>query len=406
MAKTKKSVGLVQKVAVPGIVIGGIFTMVMAYLLTQYRMNIVAPHASNDTCALGISISVPADNTPTPTPTTYQQPTNTPIVPTTVIPSVSGCNLILNQTASVNAGKVTYTLSYRNNGTGECTGGGVKLRDVVDDTRLDVKNITHTESSPQSDPACTSTSFKCQTASYMGYYTDYNVKTIIWNVHELPPNMTKDMTVSWTAPLLKVANCSGNQTVNNQAYIISRQYDTNVNDFYSGFTRFGAVGAPDPTTHIWNAAAKTGWMPGNLVSTGYDCAVATAVAAATTPAQSVKFSANGFSNIKAVNFSDRTAATQIGGNMQVSGTSGTTLKVSTQQVSPVVGAKTQILNVKMDGTTKTLPVTVNWPGIRSGAPTEVDVWVEQFDSTGKLIGTSSRVGSIMYGDPRLRRGTL
>ena len=102
---------------------------------------------------------------------------------------------------------VTYTLNVRNSGTANCTGGGVKIKDVVD-LHLNFISETHT-------------------ANITGGYSPFLVydipsHTLYWNGNTLTPGEIGSIT--WSATVATPPSC-GSFTIPNKASITSYEYN-------------------------------------------------------------------------------------------------------------------------------------------------------------------------------------
>lgn len=109
--------------------------------------------------------------------------------------------------ASANVGDVlTYTLNFSNTGTADCTGGGVKVRDIVD-SNLAFIGETHSDN---------------VFAGYDGspLYDESN-RELIWDADDLVPGEAGS--VSWTATVEDPGNC-GNFSIFNKGTITSWEY--------------------------------------------------------------------------------------------------------------------------------------------------------------------------------------
>lgn len=102
---------------------------------------------------------------------------------------------------------LTYTINFKNTGTADCTGGGVKVVDTVSE-HLDFQSA---ENSGNVDP---------------GYWDvplyDANTRTLNWNAHELIPG--EEGFVKWTAEIKIPENC-GDFSIPNTAKITARELD-------------------------------------------------------------------------------------------------------------------------------------------------------------------------------------
>lgn len=100
---------------------------------------------------------------------------------------------------------LTYTITVKNTGTADCTGGGVKIEDVVN------SKLTYLTQSVSSN----------LTAGY-GNYSVYNAgdRTLRWNGNTLTPN--EQGTITWTAKVNTPASC-GDFEIPNQAKATAKE---------------------------------------------------------------------------------------------------------------------------------------------------------------------------------------
>ena len=102
---------------------------------------------------------------------------------------------------------LTYTINFKNIGTADCTGGGVKLKDIVDQ-QLQFLSETHSanvDGGYGANPVYQSSS-----------------RTLWWNAHELTPGETGFVT--WKGKVTAPVSC-GSFTVENKASITSFEYN-------------------------------------------------------------------------------------------------------------------------------------------------------------------------------------
>jgi len=108
-----------------------------------------------------------------------------------------------------------YTLNFTNTGNAECTGGGVKVEDIVSD-QLTFIGETH---GFNIDPG------------YGGQPVfDISSKTLLWNAHTLMPG--ESGTVSWTAKINSPGSC-GDYDISNKGGITSKEYSNFQDIVYS-----------------------------------------------------------------------------------------------------------------------------------------------------------------------------
>ncbi|MEK7530840.1 MAG: isopeptide-forming domain-containing fimbrial protein, partial [Patescibacteria group bacterium] len=116
-----------------------------------------------------------------------------------------------NKSSVVEGDIVEYTINFKNIGNADCTGGGVRVSDVID-SRLTYQSETHASnvsSGYGSDPVYKSSD-----------------RTVRWNAHELSPGDSG--WVKFKAKVGKPASCS--ETIPNKAKITSKEY-SNFTDF-------------------------------------------------------------------------------------------------------------------------------------------------------------------------------
>jgi uncharacterized repeat protein (TIGR01451 family) len=130
-------------------------------------------------------------------------------------------------------GTLTYTLNFSNSGTADCTGGGVKVKDIVD-SMLTFLSETHSGNvSP----------------GYGGGSAYSNsTRTISWNAGTLNPGETG--TVSWKARVNSPEGC-GSFDIPNIGSVTSKEYSNfgewvNSNIVHTNMTVFCSTPAPTP----------------------------------------------------------------------------------------------------------------------------------------------------------------
>jgi len=149
--------------------------------------------------------------TPTKTPTPTVSPTKTPTPTVTPTPVPGKCNLEIKKSVDKNlAGQkeaVVYKLEFKNSGDADCTGGGVKVKDVLDPQLIFIQS-----SEKHSDNV---------SAGYNGLpLYDFSSSTLLWNAHVLSPG--ESGWVQWSA-IVNVGNaCSGGE-IKNQGKITAKE---------------------------------------------------------------------------------------------------------------------------------------------------------------------------------------
>ncbi|KKQ87452.1 MAG: Mucin 2, oligomeric mucus/gel-forming [Candidatus Woesebacteria bacterium GW2011_GWB1_38_8b] len=128
--------------------------------------------------------------TPTNTPTPTITPTNTPTPTVTPTPVPGKCNLEIIKSVDKNFADqkevVAYKLEFKNIGDADCTGGGVKVKDVLDSQLIFIQS-----SEKHSDNI---------SAGYNGLpLFDFPTRTLLWNAHTLTPGES-----GWAQWLVKV----------------------------------------------------------------------------------------------------------------------------------------------------------------------------------------------------------
>jgi uncharacterized repeat protein (TIGR01451 family) len=156
-----------------------------------------------------------ATATPTQTPTITPSPTKSPYPSKTPTPTLTStptltptptpeCKLKITKTvdeAEAMPGDVLmYTINFENNGTANCTGGGVKIQDVLDGSLLFIKELHSTN------------------VSWIGK----NGQTLSWNAGTLIPGQSGWITID--AKILNPISC-GCFSITNKAKISSYQYN-------------------------------------------------------------------------------------------------------------------------------------------------------------------------------------
>ncbi|MFA6096735.1 MAG: hypothetical protein WC788_03865 [Candidatus Paceibacterota bacterium] len=125
---------------------------------------------------------------------------------------------------------LTYTLNFSNTGTADCTGGGVKVRDAVNE-RLDFIGETHSDDI---------------SAGYNGLdLYDESSRTLIWNAHDLVPG--ESGSVTWTGKVAAPAIC-GDFEIPNRADITAWEYSEFNDLIYSNEVTTGVENDCPPET--------------------------------------------------------------------------------------------------------------------------------------------------------------
>jgi len=145
---------------------------------------------------------------PTPTPTSTPTPTPTPECILNIVKAVD-------KTEAAAGDTLTYTLDFTNTGTADCTGGGVKVKDVVD------PNLTYLSETHSANVS-------------PGYGGDpaYNnsTRTLLWNAGVLNPG--ESGSVSWKGKI-NLGNGNGDDTDNNDGDKNGKD-DSNDKNYTSG----------------------------------------------------------------------------------------------------------------------------------------------------------------------------
>ncbi len=154
--------------------------------------------------------------------------------------------------------ELTYTINIKNTGTGNCTGGGVKIVDIHDQN-ISFLSETHTEN------------------LNAGYGSDpvYNAgtKTLLWNGNVLTPG--ESGMITWKGKVNQALVCGTNTVVKNTAKATAKELNDFTNWSYSNTVEtnvFEACVAPvpkcdsfsvTPTTVTRGQSATLNWVTSN-----------------------------------------------------------------------------------------------------------------------------------------------
>jgi uncharacterized repeat protein (TIGR01451 family) len=121
----------------------------------------------------------------------------------------------VDQSSAQNGQYINYTINFKNNGTANCTGGGVEVKDFVDQNLIAI-----------------SESHSGNVLAGYGSESWYNSssRTIFWNAQELVPG--ESGWVSWTAKV-NIPNTCNDVNIPNKAGITSAEYNNFNNWVYS-----------------------------------------------------------------------------------------------------------------------------------------------------------------------------
>lgn len=157
------------------------------------------------------------------------------------------CELTLTKSVNsqtVNPGdELTYTINIKNTGTGNCTGGGVKIVDVHDQN-ISFLSETHTEN---------------LNAGY-GSNPVYNAgtKTLLWNGNVLTPG--ESGTITWKGKVNDALACGTNTVVKNTAKATAKELNDFNNWAYSNTVEtnvFKACAVPVPKCESFSVTPNT-----------------------------------------------------------------------------------------------------------------------------------------------------
>ncbi|USN88090.1 MAG: DUF11 domain-containing protein [Candidatus Nomurabacteria bacterium] len=158
-------------------------------------------------------------------------------------PATAYCELTLEKSVSstkVNPGdEITYTINIKNTGTTDCTGGGVRILDVVDQnvTFISETHTSNLDAGYGSTPLYVPSSRK-----------------LWWNGHELSPG--EEGTITWTGKVVDGLACDTYVVVENTAKATAKELN-NFNDWSYSNTVETTVGyaceVPAPKCEFLNA---------------------------------------------------------------------------------------------------------------------------------------------------------
>jgi uncharacterized repeat protein (TIGR01451 family) len=171
-----------------------------------------------------------------------------------------GCMMEISKSASISNPKVgdtiTYTINVKNTGTGNCTGGGVKIADILSS---DVTYVSETHASNI-------------TAGYHEFGTYHAQSHVVyWNADTLTPGESGWVTVTVR---VKERHACGNFTVSNKAKVTSYELNNFTKWIESNVVTTGVENAcptPDPVctlvgtpaTIVRGGSASLTWTTGN-----------------------------------------------------------------------------------------------------------------------------------------------